>query len=348
MTINIDFEYSIIICSYNPDEQIMKRCLKAVQNMDFHDISYEVILVDNNSQPKLESLSYVQDFLNNTLNSRCIIEKDQGLVHARIKGIEEASGEYIIFFDDDNEPYPDYLLNLKKLNVDYPTVVAWGPGNIWVNFIDGFAKCVNSNTKEYAKVRLFQERHEQFTTYGNSREWERHYPYGTGLSVKRSYLVGYSLKVKQEYYNAVGRTGKSLSSGEDLQIVLFCINQSAAAGISPTLKINHIIPRKRANMDYMKRLMFAISVSYHKCTDEMLKEYRKKLIGTEPSTLEFACKTFLKCIRDLLSNNQTKTLESLNSIGLDCGHYITINKPIPRIVKSVLKIYGIKSDSLQL
>lgn len=348
MDINIDLEYSIVICSYNPDERIMRRCLNAIRGIDFQDIRCEVILVDNNSQPKLKSLSYIQDFLNNTPNSRCIVEKKQGLVHARIKGIEEASGNYIMFFDDDNEPYVDYLVNLKKLHADYPTVVAWGPGNIWVDFIDGFDKSISSNTQEYARVGLFQERHMEFTTYGNNRAWESYYPYGTGMSVKRSYLVDYSQKVKRAEYNAVGRSGKSLSSGEDLQIVLFCINELAAAGISPTLKVNHIISGKRANMDYMKKLMFAVSVSYHKCTDEMLMEYREKLVGTNPSVFQFVFKTVFKCVRDLLSNNQIRTLGSLKSIGLDYGHYITINKSIPRIVKKVLKVYGIKPGSLPL
>src|SRR5690554_5831755 len=113
MTTEIDLEYSIVICSYNPDERIMKRCLKAVQSIDFNDINYEIILIDNNSQPSMSTLPYVQDFLNNMTNSRCIIARKQGLTHARIKGTEEASGKYIVFFDDDNEPYSDYLSSLK-------------------------------------------------------------------------------------------------------------------------------------------------------------------------------------------------------------------------------------------
>lgn len=342
MDINIDLEYSIVICSYNPDERIMRRCLKAIQNMNFQDTSYEVILVDNNSQPRLDSLPYVQDFLNNTPNSRSVIETSQGLTLARIKGTEEASGKYVIFFDDDNEPHADYLVNLKRLHIDHPTVAAWGPGNIWVDFVDGFEKSVKENTQEYVTPRLFQERHEQFITYGNNRAWEKYYPYGTGMSIKRNYLIDYSQKVKQNSYKAVDRKGNSLSSGGDLQVVLYCITKSAAAGISPTLKVNHLIPLKRANMDYMKRLMFAVSVSYHKCLDEILVEYKDGLIGTSSNATKFALKTVLKYIRDSLSDNQKKVLESLNSIGLECGHYITIDKPIPKIVANVLKLYGVK------
>ena len=166
--------------------------------------------------------------------------------------------------------------------------------------------------------------------------------------MKRSYLIDYTQKVKQNEYNAVGRKGNLLSGGEDLQIVLFCVNEAAAAGVSPILKVNHLIPQKRANMDYIKKLMFAVSVSYHKTADEVLAEYKEKLIDTSANVVKFSFKTLLKYIRDSLSNNQIKTLESLNSIGLECGHYITINKPIPWIVIRVLKLYGIKSDYLKL
>ena len=44
MAIKTVLEYSIVMCSYNPDERIMRRCLKAIQNINFQDIGYEIIL----------------------------------------------------------------------------------------------------------------------------------------------------------------------------------------------------------------------------------------------------------------------------------------------------------------
>ena len=92
-----------------------------------------------------------------------LLKQNRALLMPELKGIEESSGKYIAFFDDDNEPYTDYLVNLKKLHVDYPTVAAWGPGNIWVDFVDGLDKSVNKSTQEYVKSGLFQERHEKYT-----------------------------------------------------------------------------------------------------------------------------------------------------------------------------------------
>ena len=39
---------SIIICTYNPETAIIKRCLSAVKRLQILDVEYEVILVENN------------------------------------------------------------------------------------------------------------------------------------------------------------------------------------------------------------------------------------------------------------------------------------------------------------
>ena len=39
---------SIIICTYNPETAIIKRCLSAVKRLQIIGIEYEVILVENN------------------------------------------------------------------------------------------------------------------------------------------------------------------------------------------------------------------------------------------------------------------------------------------------------------
>lgn len=344
----INLDYSIVVCSFNPDERIFKRCLEAIYSIDFHDITYEIIIVDNNSLPALHTLPYVQDFLNNTPNSRYVIETSQGLTHARIRGTEESKGEYIIFFDDDNEPHSDYLINLKKLNTDHPSVAAWGPGNVWVDFIDGIDKSINKSIEPYIKARLFQERHEEFINYGNSRSWQAYYPYGTGLCVKYNYLKDYSAKVKKNEFSAVDRKGNSLSSGGDLQVVWFCITESAAVGVAPTLKVNHLIPKKRANFTYLKQLMFAVSISFHICTNEMLKEHKTQITNSCPSANNFVLHTVWKYIKVLIANNQMRTLKSLNYVGIVYGTYIAINKPIPKTVTKTLNLYGINTKNLPL
>lgn len=340
-------DYSIIICSFNPDERILKRCLQAVSNLNLKGLNYEVLLIDNNSTPSLSTLPYVQDFLATLEHSSCLIEHEQGLTHARIKGIENAKGQYIVFFDDDNEPQEDYIINLKTLHADFPSVAAWGPGNISVDFIDGIDHNIKKKTANHIKG-YFQERHENFITYANVRNWQSYYPYGTGLCVKRNYLNSYVEKVKQGAYNAVGRKGNLLSSGEDLQIVLFCVKESAAAGISPSLKIRHIIPKKRTNFDYLKKLVFGTNLSYHVSTSEIFEEHRVHLKSNCISSIKFNSKTSTKYIKALFFNDQIRILKLIHFIGVTYGSYIAINKPIPKMIKWVLYSLNIKTKNLPI
>ncbi len=346
MSDDFNLDYSIIICSFNPDERILKRCLYAVSNLNFEGIKYEIILVDNNSTPPLNTSLYVQDFLN-TKESKYIIAHEQGLTHARIKGIESAIGKYIVFFDDDNEPKRDYLANLKTLHLEHPNVAAWGPGDINVEFIDGIDSDIEKSTINYTK-KAFQERHENYLSYASIRNWQACYPYGTGLCIKHHFLRGYALKAKAGAFNASGRKGNLLSSGEDLQMVLFCINNAAAAGVSPTLKINHLIPKKKANFDYLKNLTFGTNLSFHTCISEVLAEYKFYLQQSYIPTMRFSKKVLSKYVNVLFRKDQVKVLELIKFISLTCGNYIALNKPIPKTAKLVLHSLGINTKNLPI
>jgi len=339
-------DFSIIICSFNPDERLLNRCLQAIANFDVEEFNYEVILVDNNSKPLLNTFSYIQDFLN-LGHSKYLIAPEQGLVYARIKGIEEADGKYIVFFDDDNEPEKDYLIQLYKLYTLYPNVAAWGPGNIWVEFIDGIPSSIKKSTVTYTK-NIFQEKHESYITFANIRNWQSCYPYGTGLSIKQQFLKGYVQKTKQGAFRATGRKGSLLSSGEDLQMVLFCINESAAAGVSPSLKTKHLIPHKRAKFGYLKRLVFGTNLSFHPSLKEVLEEYQVYLENSAISKQRFQKKAFLKYISVFFSKDQVKALELIKYIALTCGSYLAIRRPIPKLPMWILRSLGISTKNLPI
>jgi len=143
-------DYSLVICTYNPDEGIFKRCLQAVALLDRTGITTETIIVDNNSRPPLEGPALMAKYGNTIPGLRIITEQEQGVQYARIAAIKAARGWRVIYFDDDNEPDPAYLQELKKLNDQYPEIGAWGPGNVTVEFTGK----VDPMLREYAKNRF--------------------------------------------------------------------------------------------------------------------------------------------------------------------------------------------------
>ena len=176
----LSIDYSIIICTYNTDDRILKRCLDAVAALDRKDINIEVILTDNNSLTPVESMGFVRQYLSKIPNMKCILVSQQGVKYARMEAIEKAKGKYIVFIDADNEPESDYLQQLKHLNSQFVQVGAFGPGNISVQFIDSIDKSLES----YARI-AFHERHETSLKTAHLLDWQSFYYHCSNLKLMR-------------------------------------------------------------------------------------------------------------------------------------------------------------------
>ncbi|MFC6102660.1 glycosyltransferase [Olivibacter domesticus] len=324
-------DYSIVICTYNPDERLLNRCLTAVINLEKTDITFEVILVDNNSAKPVEQLACVQASINKLKNFCILHVTKQGVGHSRMAAIKKASGNYIVYFDYDNEPQCDYLLELKKLNNQYPEVAACGPGNIWVDFIDG----IDRNIESYART-AFQEKHIPRFSFSNIKEWQDIYPFGTGLCTKSSLLREYVEEVNIGKYTMPGRTGNKLIGGEDTQMVLHCLRKGYFAGSSPSLNLKHIIPANRANISYLKRLIYNTSLDYHTCLLQVFPEQKENLETSCMSEAKFSRRSLKKFLRVMFASDQTKIFDFIRFIGINEGLYKAIEKPVPRLVHKIV------------
>ena len=325
-------DYSIIICTYNPDKAIFQRCLKAVASLNTGDFKTEIILVDNNSGVSLFEEEYVKSFMRDVPASRIITIVEQGLSHARTGGILESKGEQIVFFDDDNEPDVNYLTELNFLNNIYPNVAAWGPGTIDVDFLGSVDPSLLTIAKE-----AFQDRHEKFITYSNQQTWQDCYPFGTGLVIRREFCLGYIEGVKAGAFTLTDRKGNELTSGGDTQMVLFLISKGAAAGVAPRMSLTHIVPVKRTSVEYLKKLTYANSLCYSTCVLEVFPEERDRIISHLVKPERFKVKIIKKMLGVLFNSRVERTLAVISYIGAVSGDYLALNKPVPPIARWVLK-----------
>jgi glycosyltransferase involved in cell wall biosynthesis len=119
---------SVIIPTYKRKE-LLDRALSSIKQQSYQDT--ETIVIDDDSDPSVKALiddSYHQ------LNIKYIKSRNIGGAKARNLGIEEASGEYIAFLDDDDYYHNDKLKSqhehLEKNDAD---VVICGSINITTN-----------------------------------------------------------------------------------------------------------------------------------------------------------------------------------------------------------------------
>ena len=99
---------SVVIPIYNR-EKLLLRTLRSVALQTYRPL--EIILVDNGSTDS--SLEVCREFCcknkGDGLTITCIQEHRKGANRARNRGLEAASGEYISFYDSDDEMLPDRI-----------------------------------------------------------------------------------------------------------------------------------------------------------------------------------------------------------------------------------------------
>ncbi|MDO4191564.1 MAG: glycosyltransferase family 2 protein [Bacteroidales bacterium] len=99
---------SVLICTYNREKYVYN-VLRSVALNTFPRNNYEIILVDNNCTDNTvgECERFCNDFPDITF--RRVVEKNQGLSYARNRAIAEASGEILVYVDDDALVNDDFL-----------------------------------------------------------------------------------------------------------------------------------------------------------------------------------------------------------------------------------------------
>ena len=329
----VKIEFSVIVCSFNPDKRLLDRALRAICNLESSGYKTEVILVDNNSNPPLKEQEYIISHLNHFSQIKIIVESAPGLMNARITGIESSRGKNIIFFDDDNEPEKEYLIELERLKRKYPEVGCWGPGIVDVDFLDG----VDNEVEEYARF-IFQERNEIDVRFSNKKTWQTCYPFGTGLCLERPLLLKFIDLVKNGTYTLTGRKMGQLSSGEDLQMVLFFIKNGMAAGVSPGLRVTHMIPKKRTAHSYLKKISFGTTVAVPISQLQIFPEFGSDLKKDMYPIFRFSKKALFTMAKIYFIKDRIKQYKLISFIAYRYGIYQAFNKGIPKAVRFVVKV----------
>lgn len=113
---------SIIVPVYNVEEYLPE-CLESLVNQTLADI--EIICVDDGSTDN--SLDVLNQYSQKDIRIKVISQKNAGVSIARNTGIENASGEYIMFVDSDDSLIPEACeIAYNAMQKDYSDVGIFG------------------------------------------------------------------------------------------------------------------------------------------------------------------------------------------------------------------------------
>jgi GT2 family glycosyltransferase len=102
------FDFSIVIPTYARPKQLAT-CLRALSLLDYPHDRFEVIVVDDGSEPPLDA---VVALFRNQLQVTLLRQTHAGPAAARNTGAAHARGKFLAFTDDDCLPAPDWLRTL--------------------------------------------------------------------------------------------------------------------------------------------------------------------------------------------------------------------------------------------
>ncbi len=118
---------SVVMPTYNRRE-MLRTALEGLARQDFPQEQFEVVVVsDGATDGTNEMLSEFVESKTFPYRLHPILQENGGPARARNRGIQEATGEIIVFLDDDMEPAPGFLTAHLAHHQNHTTIVAIGP-----------------------------------------------------------------------------------------------------------------------------------------------------------------------------------------------------------------------------
>jgi glucosyl-dolichyl phosphate glucuronosyltransferase len=125
---------TVALCTHNHKDRL-QHTLRALSRLEPPDSPWELLLVDNACTDGTTELVAATDWRVPDIEVRVLREEKLGLSNARNRAIQDATGEYIVFMDDDETPDPSWLRAFEQVILaERPDALG---GRIEVMFEDG-------------------------------------------------------------------------------------------------------------------------------------------------------------------------------------------------------------------
>jgi len=236
---------SIIVCTYNRADSLEKT-LTCLTNQKIPDnIRWEVIVVDNNSKDHTKQVveNAIPSF--SSVPLRYEFEEQQGLSHARNRGIQCTSGDIILFTDDDVCPESDWLE--KTLNGMTQYQCAACGGYIAPSWENEPPNWLTSRFHGFLAIRTDLDGPRQITEISDV-------PFGANMAFRRSIINNVGM-----FDTSRGRKGAELASGEDGEMFARILQSNSTVMYFPESRVHHRIETFRTKKRYFRRWRYQTS-----------------------------------------------------------------------------------------
>ncbi len=257
---------SVILCTYNRDRYLYN-VLHSIAAGTLAPTEYEIVLVNNNSTDRTEEECHRFTADHPDVAFRYCVETQQGLSHARNRGIREAKGDILVYVDDDALVNAEYLQTYADFFVRSRDAVAAG-GPILPQY-DGCEEpdWMSHYTRQLVTGKLWLgDKEREFP--GDA------FPGGGNAAYRSSVFESVGL-----FNVELGRKGNSLVGAEEKDLFDKMTSRGMKFYYLPTAILYHLIPPKKLTQDYFDRLTHGIGVSERYRTQAISRgKYHQRLL----------------------------------------------------------------------
>lgn len=233
-------DITVAIPTYNGENRLPKVLEKLRSQINTEQISWEILIVDNNSQD--DTAKIIQNYRSNwpdRIPLRYCFESKQGAAFARLLAVREAKGELIGFLDDDNLPTEDWVSQAYNFAKNHPKAGAFS-GQIHGEF-------EVKPPENFERIQAFLAIREYGSVSKLFDPESLRLPTAAALVVRKQVW----LETVPSYPTLKGRIGGSMLGGEDYEPLLYMYKAGWQIWYHPDLHSYHQIPYWRLEKDYL-------------------------------------------------------------------------------------------------
>ncbi|MFT4603136.1 MAG: glycosyltransferase involved in cell wall biosynthesis [Arenicella sp.] len=226
------------ISTYNR-EKYLPQLFESINKQTISPDLIEIILVDNNSPGNTKELfdGFQKTYPN--LKMSYFLETNQGLSYGRNRGVDESTGKYITFLDDDAFISDDYLEKIYNYFEKEESLTAIG-SKILLHYEDKIPAWEN----KYLNSLLGY-----FNLGDEPKRMTKDYPRGSNMSFRSDVFEKVGL-----FNVELGRKGNNLAGSEEKDIFQRIFKQSDMKVLYvPDAIVFHCVPNERTTAEFIKR-----------------------------------------------------------------------------------------------
>ena len=229
---------NVVICTWNRCE-FLRQTLESLRALDVPPgQEWELLVVNNGSSDATDEV--ISDY-RQLLPLRRLFEPELGLSRARNAAVRAATGDLILFTDDDARVDPEWMRAYLEAGDRWPDAGFFG-GRIEPRYAADVPGWVKRHEAALAAMLCLRD-------LGSvSRRLEAdEFPFGPNMAVRRGALA------RASFDERVGRTGNEQVRGSETSLFVRLQQQGVAGVWVPRAKVQHAIPRCRADLRYLWR-----------------------------------------------------------------------------------------------